>query len=244
MSDPLDQPDPVPTPPEPETGPLPWEGDPPPPDPEAPPQRHDAFTIARRHAFLKALAKTGCFADACRLTGVAPRTAYRHRDGDDDFGRYCDLALRMRELPIELTAWDRAVNGVQEEYVAGGEVRTRTRYSDGLLRLLLVGANPKKYGPRPGFTRKRLLKHERDELERQVRAEWKAKNTMSFDDAITALHKRLQHLNIPIQSLPPSADEAERISAGWTRTPEGHMVPPGYGPLAPPPPSVGDGDPL
>lgn len=124
-----------------------WEQEPPPAeaeDPDASSQRHDAFTEARKAAFLTALVKTGCVLDACRLTGIAARTAYRHQETDARFADNCRTALRMAATPIELTAWQRAVEGVEQEFACGGQVHVLRRYDGGLLRLLLQGANPKK----------------------------------------------------------------------------------------------------
>ena len=242
MSDPFDPPEPGPADPVPppdlsadlsadpsaealaeeEDGPYPWDADPPPDDLDAPRQRHDAFTEARKSVWLRALVKTGCILDACRLTGVSPRTVYRHQESDPGFFENCRVALRMSGTPVEITAWQRAVEGVEQEYAVGGEVRVRRRYADGLLRLLLQGSNPKKYGPRPGFKRKRLLKHERREMEREVRAEIGAKERRwSFDDAIEALDRKLKALD--------AREEPKKLAAGWTRAECGHWLPPGYG---------------
>jgi len=221
-----DQPDHPELPPE--EGPdglLPWEDDPPPEEefgPDGRRIRHDAFTERRKHNFLKALAKTGCLEDACRATGVGRRTVYRHQDDDPQFAEHVRLALRMAATPLELTAWQRAVEGVEQPFACGGEVHVRRRYDSGLLRLLLQGSNPKKYGARPGFSRKRLLKHERDRLEREIRAEIAAK-APTFDESIVMLEKSLMPL--------VERDDADKLAAGWTRSPQGDMVPPGYAPI-------------
>jgi hypothetical protein len=208
--------------------PLPWDG----PDPEgaeddpgAPRLRHDAFTEARKAEFLTALVKTGCILDACRAIGVAPRTVYRHQEGDPRFFDHCTAALRMSATPIELTAWQRAVEGVEQEFACGGQVHVRRRYDSGLLRLLLQGSNPKKYGPRPGFSRKRILKHEKKEMEREIRAQIAAKRP-SFEDSIELLDRQLVALGV--------RDERKKLGEGWTRTDDGHWIPPGYGRIAPP----------
>jgi hypothetical protein len=140
-------------------GPFPWDADPPPEDPDAPRERHDAFTEARKSVFLRALVKTGCITDAARLTGISPRTVYRHQQDDPDFFENCRAAIRISGTPAEISAWKRAVEGVEQEFACGGQVHVRRRYSDNLLRLLLQGSNPKKYGPHPGFKRKHVLKH-------------------------------------------------------------------------------------
>ena len=122
------------------------------------------------------------------------------------------------------------MEGVEEQVAVGGQMVRRRRYDSNLLRLLLQGSDPKKYGPRPGFKRKRLLRHERKQMEREIRAEI-AENEPSptFDDSMEALERRLRALNIPIGE---EADaEAAKLASGWTKSPEGHWVPPGYGPI-------------
>jgi hypothetical protein len=135
---------------------FPWSADIAPADPDAPRERHDAFNEVRRAKFLKALVKTGCIAEACRRTGTAPRTVYNHQQSDAAFLAYCTTAMRMAATPIEITAWGRAVDGVEETVVVGGRAVTRTRYSEHLLRLLLQASDPKRFGRNPGFTPKHV----------------------------------------------------------------------------------------
>lgn len=201
---------------------APWDAEPPPDDPDAPRQRHDAFTHAKKTVFLRALVKTGCVRDACGLTGFAPRTIYRHQEGDPRFFDHCALAIRMSATPIELTAWQRAVEGVEQEFACGGQVHVRRRYDSSLLRLLLQGSNPRKYGARPGFKRKHLLKHERKEIEREVRAEIAARDKKwTFEESMELLDKKLKALAF--------REEPEKLAAGWTKTADDHWIPPGFG---------------
>lgn len=181
--------------------------------------RHDAFTPERRVPFLKRLAKTGCILDACRAVGVSSRTVYRLQERDPEFMKHCELALAMARTPVELAAWERGVVGIEEDYVRGGQVYTRVKRSDSILRLLLQGADRKKYGPRPGFTRKRLLKLERKQIEKEVRAEIRAKMP-SFDDAMAMLEPKLAAFG--------AREDQKKIEEGWTKTEEGHMIPPGW----------------
>ena len=225
-------------PPEPGGEPLPWEGDAPPEEARGPDcrrVRHDAFTARRKHDFLRALAKTGCLEDACRIAEVAARTVYRHQESDPAFAEHCRLALRMSAVPIELTAWQRAVEGVEQEFACGGQIHVRRRYDAGLLRLLLQGSNPKKFGPRPGFTRKRLLRHERKQIEREVRAENMLK--------VPTLESVRESIKAKVRAI-TGHREAERLAEGWTQTAEGHWIPPGYAPIpgwTPPPPTDREG---
>jgi len=201
--------------------PAPWEQDDYlPADNEGSPRpRHDAFTPERRIPFLKRLAKTGCILDACRAVGVSSRTVYRLQETDPEFRKHCELALSMARMPVELAAWERGVVGVEEDFVRSGQVYTRIKRSDSILRLLLQGSDRKKYGPRAGFTRKRLLKFERDRIEKEVRAEMSAKMP-TFDDAMAMLEPRLAAFG--------AHEDQKKIEEGWIKTEEGHMIPPGW----------------
>lgn len=207
--------------------PLPWESDAAeaPPDPDGRRPRHDAFTDARKCVFLRALKKTGCILDACRATGVSAKTVYRHQESDPRFAEYCRIALAMSATPIELTAWSRAVEGVEREFACGGQVHVRRIYSDSLLRLLLQGSNPKKYGQRPGFTRRQLLKAERRQIRREVEAEFRpggkyAPRVRSPDEVKQSILTKLVAID--------RQRSATRSAEGWTKTPDGHWLPPGY----------------
>jgi hypothetical protein len=207
--------------PPPQDGPLPWDLDPPPGDPDAPRQRHDAFTDARKSVLLRALVKTGCILDACRLTGVAPRTVYRHQERDPAFAENCRIAIRMSATPVEITAWQRAVEGVEQEFACGGQVHVRRRYDSSLLRLLLQGSNPRKYGARPGFKRKHLLKHERKQIEREVRAEHQARlQARPIERVRASILRKLDAIE--------RHGEPAKLAAGWTRSTDGDWIPPGF----------------
>ena len=196
-------------------------------------ERHDAFTVAKKRKFLRALAKTGCVLDACRAVGVGARTVYRHQERDARFAEYCRVAIDMAALPLELTAWQRAVEGVEQPFACGGQVHVRRRYSDGLLRLLLQAARPTKYGLQPGFTRKRLYKAERRRIEREVRAEMKMaekarRDPRSRQERIEALMRKL---TAPIT--PPSWPQDRAAAAAKARGAQdgssGGSRPPGGG---------------
>jgi hypothetical protein len=163
--------------------------------------------------------KTGGILDACRLVGPSPRTVYRHQESDPRFRDHCRIALKMSGAPVELTAWQRAVEGVEEEVAVGGRMVKRRRYDSNLLRLLLQASDPKKYGPRPGFKRKRLLRFEKKQMEKEIRAEIAA-DAVPFEEAIEALAGKLEALDRRL--------EPGRLAAGWTKSPEGDWVPPGY----------------
>lgn len=180
--------------------------------------RHDAFTRVKRREFLRALAECGCILESCRKAGVSKSTVYRLQDEDQLFFNQCGLAMRMAATDIESVAWDRAVNGVEQQFACGNRVYTRVRHSDSLLRLLLQASDPEKYGPRPGFSRTRLLKAERERIEREVRE--KIRGEWDFDKAIAALDTKLEHFW--------EREDAQRLEEGWQKSEYGEWVPPGW----------------
>jgi hypothetical protein len=115
-------------------------------------ERHDGFSAERRLLFLAALRDGASVLEACATVGVSNRTAYNHRDRDPDFARDWGLAVRMCRAPLELAAFARGVEGIDEPvYRYGKQVGTCRRYSDALLRTLLAGEKPRKYGRRAGL---------------------------------------------------------------------------------------------
>ena len=114
--------------------------------------RHDGFSAERKLLFLAALRQGAGVLDACAMVGVSNRTAYNHRKRDPVFARDWGLAARMHRAPLELAAFRRGVEGIEEPvYRYGKQIGTRRRYSDALLKLLLAGEKPRKYGRRAGL---------------------------------------------------------------------------------------------
>jgi hypothetical protein len=187
-------------------------------DSGAPRERHDAFNEVKRAKFLKALVKTGCIAEACRRTGTAPRTVYNHQQANAEFLSYCTTAQRMAATPIEIAAWARAVDGIEETVIAGGRAVTRTRYSEHLLRLLLQASDPKRFGRNPGFTRKRMRAAERKEIEKEVRREERKK---AFEEITEVVHR--------VKRERLAAKEAEAAEAAAAPDPQDSRPPAGAG---------------
>jgi hypothetical protein len=113
------------------------------------PVRHDGFDAERKLLFLTALRQGTSVLHACALVGISNRTAYNHRHRDPAFAEAWRLARGACRLPLELVAYRRAVEGVEEQVWRHGKPsHVRTHYSDSLLRLLLAGEQPGKYGRR------------------------------------------------------------------------------------------------
>lgn len=154
--------------------------------------RHDGFTAEKRKRCLKVLAETGCISDAARVAGVSRNTVDRWRRKDAGFSKLCEAAIDMASSHIETLAWERAVTGIKEPiWHCGKLVGTRIKRSDAIFRMLLIGSNKKKYGRMGGVGRKQLARAEKKRIEHEVREEWRAKNVMSFDQAIDKLEQAL-----------------------------------------------------
>ncbi|WP_299324049.1 hypothetical protein [Parasphingopyxis sp.] len=104
--------------------------------------RHDGWTTPRKRKFLHALARTGCVRDACAIANISTTSAYRYRKRDAGFADAWERALTEALPVLEAAAFERAVEGVDEPVVHGGEVvTTRKRYSDAILVTLLKRAD-------------------------------------------------------------------------------------------------------
>lgn len=107
---------------------------------------HSAATAAAKETFLRALAECGSISGACRACDRARRTVHGWRDADAAFAAKWDDALEQAVATLEREAWRRAVEGTEEPVVSGGKVLTTVRrYSDSLLKALLVAHAPEKY---------------------------------------------------------------------------------------------------
>ena len=175
--------------------------------------RHDGFTPEKQRKFFKTLAKTGCVADACRVAGVTGTTVTRWRKKEPGFEAELRRCRKVAAGEIERLAWDRAVNGTEEKVIRDGKVvQIRIKPSDSILRLLLQGSNPKKYGRmgRGGETRKQIEKRVRKE----VLAERAAR-----EPTIEAVRDEV------IRRI--AAIRKHRIERqGWTEGPDGGLLPP------------------
>jgi hypothetical protein len=196
--------------------------------------RHDGFTPAKQRKFFKALKKCGCIRDACRAAGISKTTVDRWRNKDETFDGRVEAACAIASNELDMIAWQRATRGCEEKIYRDGKlVSVRVKPSDAILRLLMQGANPEKYGrtgqlPRPKD--KDLLKRLKQQARREVRAAYEAGNRESLVAEAAKLIGMLKRRR-----------EKEKLAAGWTPGPDGRLVvPPGWrmvpaAPLLPPP---------
>ena len=181
--------------------------------------RHDGFTPARQRTFFKVLKKSGCITDACRACGISRNTVRRWRDRWAEFDEKVEAALAIASVELDMIAWKRATQGAEEKvYRDGRLVFTRVKPSDSMLRLLMQGANPQKYG-RTGQAPKRAhLKKLRKQAKEEVRAEYRAKG--SKEELVAKLGPLLDGLGRRL--------EKAKLAKGYTPGPEGLLIPPGW----------------
>lgn len=118
-----------------------------------PPQRHrhDGFTPEKIAIFIRTLRATGSVTDAARAAGITRKSAY-DLYGREDAGYFraaWDEALRgPANQVLAATAYDRAINGVEEAVWYKGEFRGwRVRHDNRLLMWLLRVRDPLNFAP-------------------------------------------------------------------------------------------------
>ncbi len=119
-------------------------------------QRHDGFTTERQAAFLDALAGSGSVSAAAQAVGLSRTAIYNLRNRDDEAGAAFraawDARLKQAVAVLAETAFDRAINGVEEPVFHKGEqVGTRVRHNDRLLMFLLKSLDPENYANKPAI---------------------------------------------------------------------------------------------
>lgn len=150
--------------------------------------RSDGFTPEKKRRFFKALRKTGCLTDAARAAGVSTNTVRRHRDRWEDFDSQVDATLALASVALDTIAWKRATQGTEEKvYRDGRLVFTRVKPSDAMLRLLMQGANPEKYGRMGRMIPRATIKKLKKEARRDARAEMRA----SIPELTASLNRHL-----------------------------------------------------
>jgi hypothetical protein len=113
--------------------------------------RHDGFTPEKIAIFIRTLRATGTVTDAARAAGITRKTAY-DLYGREDAGWFraaWDEALRgPANVVLAATAYDRAINGVEEAVWYKGEFKGwRVRHDNRLLMWLLRVRDPLNFAP-------------------------------------------------------------------------------------------------
>jgi hypothetical protein len=185
------------------------------------------FTPDKQKIFFKWLGKTGCKKDAAGKAGISKTTVDRWRNRDPAFDARFDAVMAMASTELEAIAYQRATEGAEETVIRDGKVAfTRKKPSDAMLKTLLQGANPKKYGSR-GFgaahLRRLRLKIEeelRPRLKLEIQREMEEAQPSGIEETRERLANRLERLRRQV--------ERECLAKGWTLGPGGMLLRPGW----------------
>lgn len=106
-------------------------------------------THKKREAFLDALSDTASVVSACKVSGLARRTAYDWRRDDEGFAAAWDAALDIGTDALEDEATRRAFEGWDEPVHYQGIATSSVRkYSDTLLMFMLKARRPERFKDR------------------------------------------------------------------------------------------------
>ena len=169
-------------------------------------ERIDGFTPERQRAFLDALRETGCIRDAARAAGVSTTTIDRARRNFPDFDADCRTVRNLAVPALEAIAYRRATVGAAARIIRKGRLfEVRMKPSDTMLRLLLAGAAPEKYGRCAGLAGARQATRPRGSPPERT-----------LEEAKQSILKKLDAI-----------DRHRVARQGYTIGPHGGLVPPG-----------------
>jgi hypothetical protein len=182
--------------------------------------RIDGWDKRRRGIFLRVLARTKDVREACRAAGMSSTSAYALRGRSPPFARAWEKMLAADAPSVLDAALERAINGWVEPIVVGGKiVGERRRYSDSLLRaLLLRDAAREKAAGKAGVAEARLPRSKKA-LEERAREVAKAAGGYfsykyaSEEETNAALMKKLDA--IERKRMRDAAEAQEREWARW-----------------------------
>ena len=110
--------------------------------------RHDGWTIERQKDFIERLAASASVTDAARYVGMSRQSARDLYNRSAPFRAAWDEAVKASVAVLAETAFDRAVNGVQEQvWYKGRMVGFREKHDNRLLMFLLRVRDPLNFAP-------------------------------------------------------------------------------------------------
>ena len=113
--------------------------------------RRDGWTPDRQVGFIRALAESGCVAEACRRLGLSAESAYElaRRPDAQSFRIAWDIAMDNAVRRVGDGAFSRAINGTEIPHFYKGElVGTHRRYDERLTMFILRTRDPDRFGRR------------------------------------------------------------------------------------------------
>lgn len=157
------------------------------------PRRHrnDGWTPIRQRAFLRGLAECGSVTDVCARLGMSTTSAYRLRSVSVTFAEQWDKAAQNVAPILEQAAYERGVEGWDEEVYQGGKlVGYKKRYSDAALGML-IKAQQREAGPGPNASPEELEIHACAAARRAKGTFQRDVHQVSMAEVEAALNKRI-----------------------------------------------------
>jgi len=109
-------------------------------------KRLAGWSVERQRVFLTNLAETGSIHLASTSARLSARSAYKLRQRSPDFAAAWDTAEQLAVGRLSALAFDRAINGRNEQVWQSGELVAEKRVpSDKLLMWLLARLDPRRY---------------------------------------------------------------------------------------------------
>jgi hypothetical protein len=101
----------------------------------------------KKIAYIAAYSILGNVTYSAKCAGISPSTVYNWKKKDSDFKEQYEIADQAHLDYMEMEAQRRAIEGTSEDvYYKGEVVGHKSKYSDNLLKFLLEGKDPSKYG--------------------------------------------------------------------------------------------------
>lgn len=209
--------------------------------------RRDGWTVERQTMFIETLAATASVSEACRYVGLSRQSAHKLCQRSPQFREAWDEALKAAVGVLAATAFDRAVNGTQEQvWHKGRMIGFREKYHDRLLLYLLRVRDPLNYAPLDdlvGWQRRRAIEDRSggiapvlDRLEAAERA-WAA--AQAEPPQLTAPADLLPAPPAPTEPPEPSAPPAPPEPPELPRPKAENTVTPSTSSTSPNPPASG-----
>ena len=118
---------------------------------------------------------------------------------------------------LEAIAWQRATVGAEERIYRDGKLAfVRVKPSDAMLRLLLQGADPKRYG-RAGL---RLQKAAAKKLREELRLEMEEEANAASEESRRSILDKLERMH--------ERERRRKLAEGYSEGPEELLIPPGW----------------
>jgi hypothetical protein len=175
--------------------------------------RHDGWTLERQKNFIETLAATASVVNACRYVGMSRQSADKLYNRSPQFRAAWHEATKASVHVLVDTAFDRAVNGTQEQVWHDGRmVGFKEKHHDRLLMYLLRVRDPLNFAPLSdlaGWQRHRGIEQQPDGIGPTLdRLEEAERTWQQAEEEPRQLIAPADHLDPPAPPAAPRALEA------------------------------------